>query len=285
MQKIASEVRVSAPGKIILTGEHAVVYGYPAILAAVDKRLMVAGRRIGRQTEIKILRSDIPIGVGMGSSAALSVTTAAAKNILKKKQWDLDAINSQAYELEKKHHGNPSGGDNTIVTYGGLLWYRKETENFKIFDHINPKGNLPRCFLVNSGVPKETTAEMVSRVAELYAMRPQKMAGILLKMESIARKFLKSLIEGDGDWNELIKENQKYLESLGVVSESGKNLIRGIERIGGAAKVSGAGGKSAGSGILLCYHHDEEKLKSFLKNRGIESMTIKLGEEGVRIEK
>lgn len=284
MQKRAGKVGVSAPGKIILTGEHAVVYGYPAILAAIDRRLVLEGQRTGGKTEIKVLRSDIPIGVGMGSSAALSVATAAAETALEGKKWNLESINSMAYELEKKHHGNPSGGDNTIVTYGGFLWYRKETESFKIFRQIIPKTKLPNFFLVNSGAPKETTGEMVSKVADMRARNPKKIARVLSKMEGVARKFLRLLIEENGNWDEIIDENERYLELLKVVSASGRNLIRRIEKIGGAAKISGAGGIATGSGILLVYHPDEERLRNFCERNNLEIFSVKLGEEGVRNE-
>lgn len=285
MQKKTTRVRVSAPGKIILTGEHAVVYGYPAILAAVDRRLIVEGRRTGGQTEIKVLTSDIPIGVGMGSSAALSVASAAAKIAIEKSRWNLDTINSAAYELEKRYHGNPSGGDNTVVTYGGFLWYRKETKSFKLFKQIVPKIKMPNFFLVNSGTPRETTGEMVGKVANFYAKNPQKTIRLLTQIEKIAKDFLKLLIEGNGDWAEPIIENERCLESLGVVSELGKKLIRRFEKIGGAAKISGGGGIAAGSGIVLVYHHDEEKLRNFCENNNLEILSVKLGGEGVRIEK
>lgn len=285
MQKGASKVEVSASGKIILTGEHAVVYGYPAILTAIDRRLVIEGRKTGRQTEIKVLRSDIPIGVGMGSSAALSVATAAAETVLEEKKWDLERINSMAYELEKKHHGNPSGGDNTIVTYGGFLWYRKETESFKIFRQIIPRTKIPNFFLVNSGIPMETTGEMVSKVADMRSRNPKKINRVLETIEEVSRKFLKSLIEGNGNWNELISENEEYLELLGVVSESGRSLIRGIKNIGGTAKISGAGGVATGSGILLVHHRDEERLRNFCESNNLEILSVKLGEGGVRIEK
>lgn len=254
---MANKIRVSAPGKLILSGEHAVVYGYPAILAAVDKRLMVDERGV--------VESLIPMGVGMGSSAALSVATAAAERILKGKKWDLEDINNQAYQLEKKYHGNPSGGDNTIVTYGGFLWYRKEISDFKIFTQINSKIKLPKFFLINSGSPEETTGEMI--------------------MEKITREFLKTLIDGSGRWGELIRDNEKCLESLGVVSKSCQDLIREIEKVGGAAKISGAGGRSTGSGLVLSYHQDPKKLEAFFKIKGLKVFNVKLGEEGVRIEK
>ena len=115
--------RVSAPAKLILSGEHAVTYGNSAILVAINKRLTASRSQNGK---IEIT-SEIPIGAGMGSSAAFSVATSAVKL----GKIDLEKINEMAYKMEKKFHGNPSGADNTICTYGGFLWYRKENENFK----------------------------------------------------------------------------------------------------------------------------------------------------------
>ncbi|KKU16177.1 MAG: Mevalonate kinase [Candidatus Woesebacteria bacterium GW2011_GWC2_45_9] len=123
-------VKVSAPGKVILSGEHAVVYGYPAILAAVDKRISIELDKAGKRVKpislpksgllkyalkrtigltginpgalrIKI-DSRLPIGSGMGSSAALSVALVGAFYKLTRLPWDLKKINEIGYEIEKK---------------------------------------------------------------------------------------------------------------------------------------------------------------------------------------
>lgn len=158
-------VKVSAPGKIILSGEHSVVYGCPAILAAIDRRLsvgvektrggleIVSGEppdlvkhafkktkevfreKIGKGLKITI-DSQIPVGRGLGSSAALAVAVTGAIFKLVNQSWSEEKINKIAYEIEKKQHGNPSGGDNAVSTHGGFLWFRKETEEFKAFFHL-----------------------------------------------------------------------------------------------------------------------------------------------------
>lgn len=266
------KIKISAPGKVILSGEHAVVYGYPALVAAVNRRLFM-----NEEFEVE---SEIPIGCGMGSSAAYAVALAAVRARMRGCELDLGEINKVAYETEKQQHGNPSGVDNTICTYGGYLWYRKEIEEFKIVSEIKPKRTFPHLLIHNTGKPEETTREMVEFVGR------KNVSKILSKIEKITRLFLKYLVgNGNVDLELIIKENERCLEELGVVSDSTVQLIREIEKAGGVAKISGAGGRKGGSGIILVYHSDMDKLNYFVKKRGLEVFKAKLGEEGVISEK
>lgn len=270
------QLKVSAPAKIILSGEHSVVYGFPAIIAAIDLRLSIEAK--GKK---KIVKSDIPIGCGLGSSAAYAVATSA----LRVKNWNLEDINREAYKMEKKQHGNPSGADNTASVYGGLLWYRKEAEGLKTFSPIKAKAKLPKLFLINTGKPKESTKDMVLKVAALKKRNPKEVVCILSAIESVTRKFLQYfLAEAKYDISDLFKQNQRLLEKLGVVSPSTIKLVRKIEKMGGAVKISGAGGGKDKSGIIIVYHHNPEKFIRFAKFNKLEIIQVKLGEEGVKIE-
>lgn len=266
------KVKVSAPGKIILSGEHAVVYGYPALVVAVNRRLYMNER-----FEVE---SEIPIGCGMGSSAAYAVALAAVRARVRGHKRDLDMINKAAYETEKQQHGNPSGVDNTICTYGGYLWYRKEIEGFKVISEIKPEKEFPQMLICNTGKPEETTREMVEYVGRKNTSK------VLDRIEEITRLFLKYLT-GDTDVDLVVamRENERCLEELGVVSDSTARLIREVERAGGVAKVSGAGGRKGSSGIILMYHSEMEKLNQFVKKKGLETFRVKLGEGGVRDDK
>lgn len=265
--------KVSAPGKIILSGEHSVVYGYPALAAAVNLRLMMDS--FGK-TE-----SSIPIGAGMGSSAAYAVTTSAL-NIGK---LDLEQINKEAYEMEKFQHGKPSGVDNTISTFGGYLWYRKESESFKTFRNITPKINLEGIYLLNTGKPIETTGQMVKMISDAKVSRKSYFDLVFREIENVTKEFLGMFLgDNNADFGELISSNERLLEKLGVVSESTKNLIRKIEKNGGSAKITGAGGKKGASGMLIVYQKEQEKLLNFAKENNIKLVSVKLGEEGVRSE-
>lgn len=318
------KVTVSVPGKINLMGEHAIVYGKPSLLTAVNLRLYVSvedikekGKRkkeklIIRTTEhddyirhaivvvkqeLKIdklpsmqitVTSQIPAGFHLGSSAAVAVATVATLSYFLKKVWNPEQINKIAYEIEKKQHGNPSGGDNTAVTFGGFLWYRKELEFLKSMWQLPMKlpDTLNHFFLINTGRPKETTGEMVTYVNAKCQMSNAKYKTLFDKNEEQTKRIAVAIKEGNE--NELvdsIRVGERTLEDMGVVSRKVIPLIREIEGISGAGKILGGGGKARGVGFLLCYHHEPKKIEALCKPFGYSIQHIALGEEGVRLEK
>src|SRR3989344_1811383 len=226
-------VKVSAPGKVHLIGEHSVVYGEPAIIAAIglrcyvnaekgDKEIIVKSPQLNIEelllyeeaiefaervkklwkdcnekkdftdlfnlikrkpinqikaaigeilmqlyigTGVRLeINSEIPIGAGLGSSAALSVAITKAVAEVHGKNISKEEINSTAFAVEKYMHGTPSGGDNSACCYGGLIWFQKP-------DVIEPLtivfSSLKNFLLVNTGPPKKTTGELVQHVRNL----------------------------------------------------------------------------------------------------------------------
>lgn len=312
------QVKASVPGKIILSGEHAVVYGKPAIAAAVDKRLTVTlqSRNDGKkiiQTDaddtklidaaIKVVKnglemqkkgfdlnvkSEIPIGAGMGSSAAVAVAVAATLVVASTGQskLDLEKINKLAYEVERIQHGTPSGIDNFTVTFGGFLWYRKELEFLKTFWKLQFKvtKDMQHFYLINTGKPVETTGEMVKMVKQKLETADLTLE-VLHDIEGVTKKVLLG-IRGEDEKLLLssMSENERLLEKLGVVGEFAKNIVQEIEQSGGVAKISGAGGVKDRSGILLVYHKDKNTVAKIAKKHNLDWFPAKLGAEGVRIE-
>jgi len=279
-------------------GEHAVVYGKPAIVAAVNRRMTVVLKKKNGDLEISA-KSEIPVGVGLGSSAALAVVQAAALVAIQATTVDrietkLPLINEVAYEIEKINHGHPSGVDNTVCTYGGILWFQRK-DGRAVFKRLAIK-DLPEFILINTGKPKETTGEMVEYVKTQMSNVKTK-SKILKLFEEIERQtkiFLQVLPRSPlralplAEQSDLIKNCLKNcelcLEDLGVVGEKAKRVIREIERIGGAAKISGAGGTTGGSGILLGYHQDPEKITNLAKKLKLETIRVKLGGEGLAVK-
>jgi mevalonate kinase len=299
------KILVSVPGKIYLMGEHAVVYGKPAILAAISLRLSVsvepadgleiiatepasyvryAAEYVAKEYKLQKLpnvkitvTSAIPAGYHLGSSAAVAVGVVGALTYYLKKVWNPQAINQYAYEIEKKQHGNPSGADNTVVTTGGFLWYRKELEFLRSFWQL--PFVLPSTFnhfyLIDTGRPKENTGEMVAYVQKEYRSHPARYKKMFDENEEQTKRITVAL--KDGDEKTLItslRNGQRTLEEIGVVSKKITPLIRKIEHAGGAAKILGGGGRADGVGYLLCYSHHPP----------VSSIPIMLGEEGVKLK-
>lgn len=309
------KITVSVPGKVHLMGEHAVVYGKPALLAAVNLRMRITieagiGKIISSEPvdharyaitflldKLKIdnpgkinvtIDSDIPAGFHLGSSAALAVGITGAMMYFYKKIWNPIRINELAYEIEKKQHGAPSGGDNTAVTMGGFLWFRKELEFLKSMWQLpfKPHSSLNHFFLINTGRPVETTGEMVALVKSKVQSQKSKMEKFMNLNELQTKRVTVALKEGNEvELIDAIRMGEKTLEGMGVVSKKVMPLMRHIEKAGGAVKILGGGGKKEGAGFLLCYHHKPEVVNQLCKPYGFPLQDITLGEEGIRLEK
>lgn len=305
---------VSAPGKIHLMGEHAVVYGKPALLTAINKRLTVtvtpsSKLSIGTPEEKKLIEkalevvcsrfkiddpkihikvtSSIPTGCHAGSSAAVSVATVGALLYFFKKIWNPNLINELAYEVEKFQHGTPSGGDNTTSTFGGFIWFRKELEFLKTIWQLpfEPSSTLKPFYLIDTGKPHENTGDMIVLVKK-FLDEYKDHGRLLLDQNEEATKDVTIAIK-NGDEKLLIsaiRRGEKTLEGLGVVSAQALPLIQDIEKSGGAAKILGGGGKTGPVGLVLAYHDDKNLLDQAAQKHRYSIEKIQLAEEGVRLE-
>lgn len=302
-------ITVSAPCKIHLLGEHTVVYGKPALLATVNLRITanILPAKIKTRTLEEIqkviepiikkelgiknippyqltITSQLPIGAGLGSSAAVSAAYIAALLSFLKVNWDLKLINELTYQAEKVFHGNPSGGDNSTVVFGGLIWFRKESPDLKLIQPVPftiPHKLAKNFVLINTGKPSETTKQMV----ELVATHKDKYKKIFDSQEQLVRELLPTVQTGnEKELIRIIKEGEKNLEAIGVVSSFVKSIIRKIEQAGGAGKICGAGGKTKGAGILLTYHPDKTIIQKIAKSHKLPYFSTTLGVEGVRQE-
>ena len=308
---------VSAPGKIHLLGEHVVVYGKPALLTAINRRLYVEIKEsnssglIIKTTEDEhlvrktiavfqkafklsvlppleiIISSAILTGCGLGSSSALASALIGALIKHLKNIWNPNRINEFTYEVEKIAHGNPSGADNTAVVFGGLVWFRREFEFLKsIWSLPVSSYKIPSFVLIDSGRPVETTREMVESVANFARAKKVLFSKILDDQEDQTKKLLLSLKEGNLDqMKNAFLAGQRNLEKIGVVGKKAKMIIAKVEKIGGVAKVCGAGGYKKGSGIILAYHQNLSKMEKLAKTLGLDLTQIIPGGEGIRIEK
>lgn len=241
-----------APGKLILLGEHAVVAGHPAIAAAVDRRTTVTltpadgetrlvgavpdDPRLGPALGVLLppsglavrLCSEIPIGCGMGSSAALAVALVRALAAREGREAGFEECFERAFAVERVFHGNPSGVDHAVSALGGVVRY------LRAGPRVTPLRGLARVRLVvaNTGQPGNT-AEMVARVR---ARQP----------ETEFREIAALVAAAEGAWprvGPLLDANHALLARLGV-STPRLDATCAAMRAAGAqgAKLAGAGG-------------------------------------------
>lgn len=303
-------MKAIAPGKVILTGEHAVVYGRPALVMAVDRFAEATSRRepsglvtldlsdlrerhVAPLEDLRALRqaltaryerflqgdlpirevlrgpaelfqfalaslfdelrhepdtglafrirSDIPAGCGMGSSAAtvLALLRVAAEEL--GAHLETERYYRLALEAEKLQHGRPSGVDPYTCLHGGLLRFRR---------HAAERLRLPDAqalFLVHTGTPDSTTGECVEHVA-----RRRVPEAVWDAFEAVACDLERALRAGDAAAvREHVRRNHRLLVDLGVVPQRVKDFVAQVEAAGGAAKICGAGAlEGPGAGIV-----------------------------------
>lgn len=234
------------------------------------------------------IKSDIPIGSGMGSSAAVAVSVAGAIYLFFNKNLDKEIVNEIAYSAEQKKHGLPSGGDNAASCFGGMIWYRKETPDLKVTKSIPfsfPQKLAKNLLAIHTGTPAESTGEMVSVVRNLYQQKPKFVENILSDQEKLVRELL-SIIKSvnESEIMRIIKDGEINLENLGVVSDLAKSFIRKIEKLGGVAKICGAGGIKKGSGMVLAYCTNKKSIEKLARVNKFLYNDVVLGAEGLREE-
>lgn len=232
--------------------------------------------------------SEIPVGAGLGSSAALAVTIAAAVSLFLGKKLTQSELSDLAFRIEQRKHGFPSGGDPATVLHGGFVWFRKEVPELRIIQpvpFILPMKIAKNFLLIDTGRPNESTGEMVTFVKNLMKRRPAFTKRIFDDQEQLTRDLLSAIEErNEAKITKIIKAGEKNLEKLGVVSPSVRKLIRMVEQVGGAAKIIGGGGKTKGTGMVLCYHPNRKRLESMLQSRALPLYSIVLGVEGLRTD-
>lgn len=271
--------RATAPGKIILFGEHAVVYGQPALavpITEVRATATVEPAKPGRGTIIyaldqglefslkasqesalalaarlvlEILRtpepdahitvqSTIPFASGLGSGAAVSAALARSLAEYLNHPISDTELSALVYEVEKVHHGTPSGIDNTVICYNKPVYFIRD-KTIEIFDAPIPFHLL----IADTGVPSPTRLTVASVRAAWELNKPQYEA-YFQKIGCIAKNARAAIEAGDiKSLGPLMNENHSLLSVIGVSSPELDTLVESA-RMGGAwgAKLSGGGG-------------------------------------------
>ena len=271
--------QASAPGKVILFGEHFVVYGTRAIAGAIELRVTVRSQLLdekkiivesnladlsvdlsappqtiqpnlrpicyiankilsthGLQKGMKItIDSQIPAGVGLGSSSACCVAAAASISKLVSDVSEEDVL-KLSIEAEQTILANASGIDNTVCMYGGLIEYNKRT-GFRRIEDVPPFYLL----VINSGLP-HSTKEVVERVRSFREKNPSTFDALSQKESLLITRALLALQHNDlKTVGVCMKENQRYLEQIGIANDVLKEITKRADPLTLGSKITGAG--------------------------------------------
>lgn len=276
-------VRVRVPGKVILMGEHAVVYGQPALaipVFGVEARAEVYAFPGGKPGEVYLdapqvdlrdvpvsvlseihplrvavaqalkaaglpafplkvrVTATIPMASGLGSSAAVAVALIRALTRALGKDLPPDVISALAYEVEKIHHGTPSGVDNTTVAFARPVYFRKghPPEPLEV-------GGTFVLLIGDTGIPA-STRDTVARVREGWLRDPAEYEACFRTIGTLVDQGRRALAQGDAEaLGRLMDENQGWLRRLGVSHPALERLVSAAREAGAwGAKLSGGGG-------------------------------------------
>jgi len=305
----------SAPGKIILCGEHAVVYGRPALAVPVaDVRttatvshssipgILVLAPDIGLEAQLSHLETDhplsrvirsvlsqpgmpacppitirvtstIPIASGLGSGTAVSVAVIRALSTFLGQPLPDEQVSALAFEIEKVHHGTPSGIDNTVITYEKPVYFVKD-QPVDILDACPPFSLV----IGVSGIPA-ITRESVAAVRRLWQADRPRLEKVFDQIGEIALQAKVKLVRGK--WRrlgQLMNRNHALLQEL-TVSHPRLDQLVDAARLSGALGAKMSGGGRGGNMIALVEKNNTPAVAGALREAGaVQVIITRVGE-------
>lgn len=304
----------SSPGKFILLGEHAVVYGKPAVALAIDKRFRCSVKKStadylngypvsfdnhphiryilnknGIRNASIMTDSQLPSSSGLGSSAALSTSLSAAVKNLTEKDIDKKEIANESFEAEYNAQGRASPLDTSCCTFGkGIalnspkdigrpIWSAAKGDNrWDISEMSVPK----MTFVIGYTGIKAATGPLVEKVRK-YKEHNRFAADIIDEIEKTTVDGMDAIMKNDVQklGNAMTKDH-KLLSILGVSCNELNKLVNASLRYSYGAKLTGAGG---GGSMVALTDTPEKVCEAILLHGGL-PFVVRTGADGVRIE-
>jgi mevalonate kinase len=308
-----NEVIVSAPGKFVILGEHAVVYGKPAIALAINKRMQMTVRRDSdfrinnEAADVKTnphlmyisskhdmvpvsvqIDSRIPTGSGLGSSAALSVAFSAAMRALCGISQEEEDIAKEAFEAEYFSQGRGSPMDTSVSAHGygitlnapdaekDLLWKINKNEHSWNISNISVP---PMTFVIGNTGIRAATGPLVEKVRK-YKDGNRFAYDIVEEIGKITIEGMSALQKNDVvGLGKLMTKDHKLLSILGVSTKELNKLVNASLPYAYGAKLTGGGG----GGSMVALTDKPEEVCEAIALHGGTPFVVKTGVEGVRI--
>lgn len=299
-------------GKVILLGEHSVVYGRRALAAPVplaiqarieDTRqgieLIIPRWGIEQRIDFNVKRPpsftrslagvlealslkdramrievfpNVPRAMGLGGSAALAVAVIRALDAHYDLGLDDERVNALAFECEKVAHGTPSGLDNTLATYGEFMLYRAGPTPERQVLEVA----TPLPIVIGLSGIESLTANTVARVREAWQRNPALYERIFDEVDGLVGIGLSALAKGDLDTlGEVMNINQGLLNAMQVSSWELEELIQ-VARQHGAVGAKLTGGGGGGSIIALC-PDDPSRVARAIRQAGYQAIEVEIG--------
>ena len=304
-----------SPGKIILLGEHGVVYGKPALAMAISLKVAVDIER-GKQYTINsqpieekkhayISRaiqkiwdgyplnittfSQIPSASGLGSSAAITTATLAAL-LEMKNSFSKEKVAKYGFEIEYEIQGMASPIDTSTCSYGNaIMVWKKEKEGYiwsiskndnKWF--IYPFEMPEMSIVIGVSKIKSKTPTIVKKVRK-FIEHSSFAFDLLNEMENLVLEGIEALRRKDlVRFGEIMNENHKILYNIGASSKELEKLVAAAKKAGAyGAKITGAGG----GGSIIAIGDEAKKIMEALKEKGKDAYIIIPDKEGVKVWK
>ena len=296
MAALESGWQARAPGKVILLGEHAVVYGQPAIALPLDRGVTVRcapaerfhlatrpavgaealeaalgelARNFGEPRVAVHVHSEIPLSAGLGSSAAVAVaSTRALAQAADRTLADAELL-ALAASMESTFHGKPSGIDHTTCVWAAPIRFQRGAP-----DRVE-RIPVPCLELVvaSAGPRAGNTREKVMGLHAEHQRSPKRLEPLFAEVGGIADEGAAALARADvRTLGGLMNRNQVLLREIGVSTEAIDALVERLRALGAlGAKLTGAGG----GGAVIAVHEDPAGLVRTLQAEGISAFVAK----------